>query len=74
MIRPIDEDGAEKDVSRSIIRIAVANTRRTSITRAEAIQRIFEYIEVWYNRKRIHASIGYHTPDEWEQRYFSNAS
>ncbi|WP_374952866.1 IS3 family transposase [Alicyclobacillus acidocaldarius] len=41
-------------------------------TRAEAIQRIFEYIEVWYNRKRIHASIGYHTPDEWERCYFAN--
>ncbi|WP_206832000.1 IS3 family transposase [Alicyclobacillus fructus] len=34
-------------------------------TRAGAIKRIFEYIEIWYNRKRIRTSIGYHTPDEF---------
>ena len=27
---------------------------------------IFEYIEAWYNRKRIHGSIGYITPQECE--------
>lgn len=28
---------------------------------------LFQFIEGWYNRKRIHGSIGYHTPDEYEQ-------
>lgn len=28
---------------------------------------LFQYIEGWYNRKRIHSSIGYLTPDEYEQ-------
>ncbi|MFX4302227.1 IS3 family transposase [Alicyclobacillus tolerans] len=27
-------------------------------TREQAIRRIFEYIEVWYNRERIHSSKG----------------
>lgn len=27
---------------------------------------IFEYIEAWYNRKRIHSSIGYMTPQQYE--------
>lgn len=27
---------------------------------------LFEYIESWYNRKRIHGSIGYKTPEEYE--------
>ncbi|WP_156364933.1 IS3 family transposase, partial [Aeromicrobium sp. Leaf245] len=27
----------------------------------------FEYIEVWYNRKRIHSSLGYLTPLEFEK-------
>ncbi len=28
-------------------------------TREEAQQDIFENIEVWYNRKRLHSSLGY---------------
>ncbi|WP_164489635.1 integrase core domain-containing protein, partial [Rummeliibacillus sp. TYF005] len=28
---------------------------------------LFQYIEGWYNRKRIHSGIGYHTPDEYEK-------
>lgn len=28
---------------------------------------LFEYIEGWYNRKRIHSSIGYITPEECEK-------
>jgi putative transposase len=36
-------------------------------TRREAKQAIFEYIEVFYNRNRLHASLGYRTPHEFEQ-------
>lgn len=28
---------------------------------------IFEYIEIWYNRKRMHSSLGYRTPEEMEK-------
>ena len=28
---------------------------------------LFQFIEGWYNRKRIHGSIGYLTPDEYEK-------
>ncbi|CAM3987667.1 Integrase core domain protein [Paenibacillus lactis] len=38
-------------------------------TRAEAKKSIFEYIEVFYNNQRIHSSIGYHTPSEFEHMY-----
>lgn len=37
-------------------------------TRAEARASIFEYIEVFYNRKRIHSSIGYQCPEAFEAR------
>ncbi len=33
---------------------------------AEARRAIFEYIESWYNRKRIHSAIGYITPQQKE--------
>ena len=35
-------------------------------TREEARRSIFEYIEIFYNRKRLHSSIGYHSPVEYE--------
>lgn len=37
-------------------------------TRDEAIQDIFEYIEVFYNRQRRHSTLGYHSPAEYEAR------
>jgi putative transposase len=36
-------------------------------TRAEARASIFEYIEVFYNPKRRHSSLGYLSPEEYEQ-------
>ena len=36
-------------------------------TRQEAMTAIFEYIEVFYNRKRIHSSLGYLTPVAYEE-------
>ncbi len=39
---------------------------RRYATRAEARSDIFEYIEVWYNRKRLHSSLGYRSPAEYE--------
>lgn len=42
------------------------------MTRTEARQSLFEYIEVFYNRQRRHASLKYLTPVEYEARYASN--
>ena len=36
-------------------------------TRREAMAEIFEYMEVFYNRQRIHTSIGGLTPSEYEE-------
>ena len=37
-------------------------------TREQAKREIFEYIETYYNRKRLHSSLGYMSPFEYEKR------
>lgn len=37
-------------------------------TRAEARLAIFEYIEVFYNRIRLHSKLGYKSPEEFEKQ------
>ncbi len=39
-------------------------------TRAQARSIIFEYIEVWYNNHRLHSSLDYMPPAEFEHQYF----
>ena len=41
------------------------------MTREKAKLEIFEYIEIYYNRKRAHSSIDYMSPFEFEKRFFS---
>jgi len=38
-------------------------------TREEAKQEIFEYVEMYYNRKRAHSSLGYMSPFEFGNRF-----
>jgi len=40
------------------------------MTREDAKLAIFDYIECFYNRNRIHQSLGYRTPDEVERSYY----
>jgi transposase InsO family protein len=40
--------------------------QRRYATREQARQSIFEYIEVFYNRKRLHSSLGYNSPESFE--------
>jgi len=35
-------------------------------TRALTKSHVFEYIEIYYNRKRLHSRIGYETPESFE--------
>lgn len=36
-------------------------------TRLELANAIFEYLEIWHNRKRRHSQLGWHTPVEFER-------
>lgn len=37
--------------------------------REQARDRVFEYIEVFYNRSRIHSAVGYLSPAEYEEKF-----
>ena len=42
--------------------------RRSWATRAQVRAAVFEFIEVFYNRQRLHSSLGYLTPAEYEAK------
>lgn len=37
-------------------------------TRGSMRKAVFEYIEIYYNRDRLHSTLGYKTPEQFEQR------
>ena len=41
---------------------------RRYYTKEKTEQLIFEYIEVYYNRKRLHSALGYKSPEEYEKQ------
>jgi putative transposase len=38
------------------------------VTREEAKKHVFEYIDVYYNRKRLHSKLGYLSPIAFEEK------
>jgi putative transposase len=42
--------------------------RQTFVTRAQARTAIFEYVEVFYNRQRLHSALGYQSPVDFENQ------
>jgi putative transposase len=49
----------------SRMQVELLNTRRSK-TRVALANAIFEYIEVFHNRRRRHSSLGMRTPIEYE--------
>jgi putative transposase len=43
------------------------------LSRNEARMLIFEYIESFYNRQRLHSTLGYISPEEFEEKAMANA-
>ena len=39
------------------------------VTKDQAKAEIFEYLEVFYNRVRLHSSLGFLSPEEFERTY-----
>jgi len=58
-------DNAPKESFWATLKRELMGKRRFA-TRKEARQAIFEWIEVFYNRRRLHSSIGYLSPEAFE--------
>lgn len=43
--------------------------RRRWPTRADARRDLIRWVEGWFNTRRLHSSIDYHAPIEWENNY-----
>jgi transposase InsO family protein len=41
---------------------------RSPASRPQTQTAIFEYVEVFYNRKRLHSALGYQSPVDYEQQ------
>lgn len=54
------------------LKVELIYTRKFK-TREEAKKAIFEFIEVWYNRQRLHSSLDYMTPEEYENKQLTAA-
>lgn len=61
-------DNAPMESFFSTLKREVVHHRRY-VSREEARQDIFKYMETWYNRKRQHSSLDYLSPCEYEARY-----
>jgi putative transposase len=44
--------------------------RRSFRTKQEARTAIFDYLETFYNRERLHSTLGYRSPEEFERDYY----
>lgn len=45
--------------------------RKQFKTRKEATTALFEYIETWYNKKRLHSSLGFQSPENYEKLFLA---
>jgi putative transposase len=47
----------------------LANRRRWA-TRADARRDVIRWIEGWFNTRRLHSTIGYNSPIDYENQYY----
>ena len=66
-------DNASMESFNAILKKEEVN-QRSYVIFEEARLAIFEFIESWYNNKRIHSSLGYITPNEKEKLYYEKTA
>jgi len=61
-------DNAVAESFFATLKTELVYTRRFA-TRSEAREAIFEFVEVFYNRRRRHSTLGYVSPMEFEMKF-----
>ncbi len=65
-------DNAVAESFWATVKRELVNTREWA-TRAELEMALFDYIEVFYNRKRLHSTLDYLTPEEYDNNYWKSS-
>lgn len=66
-------DNALKESFYHTLKVELVHEKRFA-TRSEAKAAIFDYIEIFYNRTRLHSALGYRSPVEFEAAFAPSAS
>ena len=66
MVKVTALDNAVMESSYHTLKIEIIYQRNYE-TRIQARRDIFEYIEIFYNRERLHSSLGYYSSEEYEK-------
>jgi len=62
-------DNAKAEAFFSTLKTECFPVNQLFATKGEARREIFEYIEVYYNNQRLHSSLGYQTPSQYETEF-----
>ena len=79
--RALREHGVVCSMSRNAVVESFNATIKTELihryeweTRAEARAAVYEYIETWYNARRLHSTLGYQSPITFEEQHPATAA
>lgn len=61
-------DNAPMESFFKTLKVELIYPKKQYQTRHEAATSIFEYIEIYYNRQRIHSALGYESPESFEAK------
>lgn len=64
-------DNSLSESTNGAIKVELVN-REEYPTRAYAVKRVAQYIELFYNSRRFHSTLGYRTPQEVLDEYYGN--
>ena len=65
-------DNAFAESAFASIKCELLNNASPFLSKAEASTAVFDYMETFYNRKRLHGAIGFHCPHAFLNNYFQN--